>query len=155
MSFDSFYAHSAIEYMKEKKPRLVWIALGETDEWAHDGRYDMYLYAARNVDTYIKQLWETVQSLREYRGKTTLLITCDHGRGSGPHEWRNHGANVVGAENIWVAVIGPDTPPLGERTNAPAIYQKQIAATLAALLGEDYCAAEPKAAKPIQEILGH
>src|SRR6266705_2506622 len=46
MSFDSFYAHAAIEYMKEAKPRIVWIAFGETDEWAHNGRYDMYLYAA-------------------------------------------------------------------------------------------------------------
>ena len=153
MSFDSFYAYSAIEYVKEDKPRLVWTAFGETDEWAHNGRYDMYLYAARNVDRYIRELWEMVQSLPQYKNKTTLIITCDHGRGSGSHDWQNHGAKVDGAENIWLAVIGPDTKPLGERTNAAPIHQKQIAATIAALLGEDYNQAEPRAGLPIEEVL--
>jgi len=112
----------------------------------------MYLYAAHYMDRYIKELWETAQSMSQYKGKTTFLITCDHGRGSGPRDWRNHGANVEGAENIWLAVMGPDTKALGERTNAPPIYQKQLAATLAALLGEDYNTAEPKAAKPITDV---
>jgi hypothetical protein len=155
MSFDSFYAHAALEYMKEYKPRIVWIAFGETDEWAHAGRYDMVLYAAHCVDQYIKELWETAQSMRQYRDRTTFIITCDHGRGSGPHEWRNHGASVDGAENIWLAVLGPDTAPTGERRDVPDIFQKQIAATIAAFLGEDYRAAEPRAGKPIDEVLSH
>jgi hypothetical protein len=153
MSFDSFYAYSAIEYVKENKPRVVWIAYGETDEWAHNGRYDMYLYAAHDVDRYIRELWESVQSLPQYKNKTTFIITCDHGRGSGPHDWQNHGAKIDGAENIWLAIIGPDTTPLGERTNASPIYQKQVAATIGALLCEDYNQAEPRAALPIEEAL--
>jgi hypothetical protein len=152
MSFDSFYAHAAMEYIKEAKPRIVWLALGETDEWAHNGRYDMYLFAARCADTYARELWELAQSLPQYKDKTTILITCDHGRGSGPDLWRDHGAKIDGAENIWLAAIGPDTKPLGERTNAAPIYQKQIAATLASLLDQDYNAAQPKAAEPITEI---
>jgi hypothetical protein len=88
----------------------------------------------------------------EYRGKTTLILTCDHGRGGGSPDWKNHGADVEGAENIWLAVLGPDTPPLGERTNAISIGQNQIAATLAALLGQDYHAAVPKSGAPILEV---
>ena len=153
MFFDSFFAHAAVEYMREKKPRVVWIALGETDEWAHDGRYDCYLFAARKMDDYVRTLWTTAQSMPEYRDKTTFVLTCDHGRGSGPHEWRNHGANVEGAENIWLAVLGPDTPPLGERSNIQEIHQNQIAATLAALLGEDYHTAVPKSGPPIKDVL--
>jgi len=154
MSFDSFYAYAAMEYVKEAKPRVIWLALGEPDEWAHNGRYDMYLFSARNMDTYVRELWELAQSLPEYKDKTTLVITCDHGRGSGPQLWRDHGAKIEGAENIWLAVMGPDTKPLGERTNTPPVYQKQIAATLAALLGENYNAAEPRAATPITEVIG-
>jgi hypothetical protein len=153
MNFDSFYLHATLEYMNEKKPRIVWIAFGETDEWAHQGRYDFYLYAARKMDDYVKTLWETVQSTHEYRDKTTFMITCDHGRGSGPKEWQRHGANVEGAENIWLAVLGPDTQPLGERSNTAPIHQNQLAATLAALLGEDYHAAVPKSAPPIKDLL--
>ena len=75
MTFDVFFMHAALEYMKEKKPRVVWIAFGETDEWAHDGRYDCYLFAARKMDDYVRTLWTAAQSLPEYRDKTTFLIT--------------------------------------------------------------------------------
>ena len=46
---------------------------------------------------------------------TTFIITRDHGRGSGPAQWKEHGVEEKGSENIWIAVMGPDTPPLGER----------------------------------------
>jgi hypothetical protein len=152
MSFDSFYFHAAQEYVKEKRPRLVWIAFSEPDEWAHEGNYDRYLNSARNVDGYLSKLWATIQAMPAYREKTTFIITCDHGRGDGA-EWRNHGESVIGAEKSWIAVIGPDTRPLGERTNIPQVTHSQIAATIAALLGEDYHAAVPKSGPPIQDLL--
>ncbi len=153
MSFDSFFFRAAREYAQENKPRVVWIAFSETDEWAHEGRYDRYLLAASQIDGYTRALWNTVQALPEYRNKTTFLLTCDHGRGSGPVEWKNHGGGIPGAEYIWLAVIGPDTVPLGERRRIPEIGQNQIAATLAALLGEDYHAAVPKSAPAMTELL--
>lgn len=152
--YDSLEFYAALEYFKTNHPRVFFVGLGETDEWAHMGRYDEYLTAARRADEYVRKLWETAQSLPQYRGKTTLIFSPDHGRGGGLKSWRSHGKNVDGAENIWLAVLGPDTPPLGERTNVPAITQNQIAATLAALLGEDYCADVPKAGQPIADVLG-
>jgi len=153
MNFDSFYLRATIESVKELKPRVVWIAFSETDEWAHEGRYDLYLQAAHKVDSYVRTLWNTLQSMPEYRDQTTLLLTCDHGRGTGPTEWRNHGAAVEGAEGIWLVAIGPDSPPLGERTNTAQVGQNQIAATLAALLGQDYHAAVSKSGPPIKDLL--
>ncbi len=153
MDFDVFYYHALLEYLPTAKPRLVWLGLSEPDEWAHEGRYDNYLFAAHQMDCYLQRLWETVQSLPEYRDQTTLIVTPDHGRGGGPTDWRDHGAAVEGAENIWLAILGPDTPPLGERTHTETVFQHQIAATLAALLGEDYNAVEPKAGQPIAAAL--
>jgi hypothetical protein len=89
----------------------------------------------------------------EYKDQTTFVLTTDHGRGSGPEEWKEHGKDEKGSENIWLAVIGPDTLPLGERTNIAPITQSQIAATIAALLGQNYKAASPKAGSPIMEVL--
>ena len=129
--------------------------LGETDDWGHAGKYDEYLTAAHRADDYVKQLWETAQAMPEYRGKTTVIFSPDHGRGSGPKQWRDHDKNVAGAEDIWMAFLGPDTPALGERANVPRVTQSQIAATLAALLGEDYCADVPKAGKPITDVLSN
>jgi hypothetical protein len=52
-----------------------------------------------------------------------------------------------------MAFLGPDTPPLGERTNCDLVTQSQIAATLAAFLGEDYHQAVPRSGTPIKDVL--
>lgn len=151
---DSFTYEAAREHLLEHRPRVLYVAFDETDDWQHDGRYDRTLQAARRVDGWIRALWELAQSLPEYRDRTTFLITTDHGRGSGPKAWRDHGEKVEGAEYIWLAALGPDTPPLGERRDTPLAWQKQVAATVAAFLGEDFRAANPAAAEPVRELMG-
>jgi hypothetical protein len=150
---DSFTFQIGLEWSKKHKPRVVYFNLSETDEWAHAGRYDRVLEAAHEADLMIAELWNVLQSCDEYRGKTSLVVTTDHGRGDPPSEWKGHGAKVKGSELIWLAVIGPDTAALGERTSTSALTQGQIAATIAALLGEDYRADVPSAAAAITEIL--
>jgi len=151
--FDSFAFHTALEYLKLHKPRVLYLSLGETDDWAHGGNYDLYLRAAHRVDQYLKELWETVQSMEEYRGKTTLIFSADHGRGEAPVEWKSHGEKIPGSKYIWMAFLGPDTRALGERAHIAPVTQSQIAATLAALLGEDYVTDVPAAGKPIHDVL--
>jgi len=151
--FDSFPFHTALEYLKLHHPRVLYLSLGETDEWAHRGDYALYLRSAHRVDQYLKELWETVQSIDQYRGKTTLIFLTDHGRGQAPVEWKSHGEKIADSKFIWMAFLGPDTRALGERTKVAPVTQSQIAATLAALLGEDYTGAVPKAGKPIADVL--
>lgn len=149
---DALTFHPAMVYLQASRPRVLYIALGETDEWAHAGRYDLYLQAARRVDRYLERLWRTAQAMPEYRGRTSLVVTTDHGRGTAPSGWKSHGKDVAGAENIWIAVLGPRTRPLGERENVAEVTQAQVAATVAALVGEDWCAAEPRAASPLPVV---
>jgi hypothetical protein len=150
---DSLLQVPLLDYVKAAKPRVLFVGYGETDNWAHQGRYDLVLDSAHRVDGFVKELWDTMQAMPEYRGTTTFIITCDHGRGSGLSEWKEHGVEERGSENVWIAVIGPDTSPLGERTHTAPVTQSQIAATVAALLGKDYHAAVPKAAVPIADVL--
>jgi len=154
LTYDSFLFHATLDYVKRQHPRLLFVGFGETDEWAHARRYDHYLTAARHVDGFVSRLWITVQSMSQYRDKTTFIITADHGRGSGPADWTDHGEKIEGAEGDWIAVIGPDTPPLGERTQTGRHTQSQIAATIAALFGEDYHAAVPSSGTPITDLFG-
>ena len=139
---------------KRQKPRVMYIGLGETDEFAHEGQYDHYLHSARNVDQYLSSLWETVQGMPDYRGVTTMIVTTDHGRGNAPVEWRSHGASIAGSDKIWIAVIGPDTSSVGERTKTEPLTQSQVAATVGSLLGLDYRAFAPKAAPAIASVVG-
>jgi hypothetical protein len=150
---DGMTYRMAREYLQLKKPRILFVSFDETDEQGHAGRYDRVLGAAHKVDGFIKDLWETMQAMPEYRGRTSLVFTVDHGRGDPPVEWKNHGQKTLGSDATWMAFLGPDTPPLGERKDVPEVTHSRIAATLAALLGEDYCAAAPQAGKPISEVV--
>ncbi|MGA8037645.1 MAG: hypothetical protein WA823_15720 [Candidatus Acidiferrales bacterium] len=147
--FDSFTHEDLLDYLATHSPRALFVGYGGTDDWAHEGKYDLVLQAAHQDDSHIEELWNTMQAKPEYRDQVTFMITADHGRGSGLKQWRDHDKNVDGAENIWIAVIGPDTPAKGEMTNVPRLTQSQIAATIAALLGQDYNAAVPQAAPPL------
>ena len=151
--FDPVPFHTAMEYVEAKKPRVLFVGLGETDDWAHAGSYAEYLNAAHLADEYLRQIWELMQSMPEYRGKTTLIVLPDHGRGMGV-KWTDHGQKVPASMQTWMAFLGPDTPPLGERKQALPVTESQIAATLAALLGEDYRATFPKAGVPIGDVMG-
>jgi bisphosphoglycerate-independent phosphoglycerate mutase (AlkP superfamily) len=150
---NSFLQVPLLDYVRTGKPRVLFVGYGETDNWAHQGRYDLVLDSAHRFDHFVEQLWNTMQSMPQYRGTTTFIITTDHGRGSGLTEWKEHGIEEKGSENIWIAVMGPDTPPLGERSHVATVTQAQIAATLAAFMGKDYPAAEPKAAPAILSVL--
>lgn len=151
--YDSFLFQGVMDYLRREKPRALYVGFGETDDAAHDGRYDRYLQAALRVDRYLQQLWRAVQSIPAYEGRTTLIVTTDHGRGSGPVEWKSHGQKIAGSEDIWIAVMGPDTPAFGERATTPVVYQKQIAATVAAFLGQNFQAAIPQAADSLPGVI--
>ena len=150
---NSFLQVALLDYVKSGDPRVLFVGYGETDNWAHQGRYDLVLDSAHRFDGFVAQLWRTMQAMPQYHDKTTFVITTDHGRGGGLTEWKEHGVEEKGSENVWIAVMGPDTRPLGERSKVPAVAQAQIAATVAALLGRDYPRAEPKAAAPIADVL--
>jgi hypothetical protein len=87
-----------------------------------------------------------------YAGKTALVVATDHGRGEGAVDWTDHGESVPAADLIWLAVMGPDTPALGVRSDVTAT-QSQVAATIAHLLGEDFPASHPQAASPLPDLL--
>jgi phosphopentomutase len=151
--YDAFLQVPLLDYLDTGRPRLLFVGYGETDNWGHAGRYDLLLESAHGFDRYVEQLWTKLQALPEYRDQTTFILTADHGRGSGPEDWKEHGVDQKGSENIWIAVMGPDTPPLGERSNIARVTQSQIPATIAALLGTDYSVANPAAGKPIDAVL--
>ena len=152
-NFDAFVYQAALDMVDTHRPRVFLLALGEPDEWAHARRYDRYLASIQRCDRFIRQLWETLQALPQYRDTTTLLLTPDHGRGITPADWTSHGRKVPHAEETWLAAMGPDTRALGERRDLGPVHQAQVAATVAALLGEDFNAAFPQAALPVADVL--
>ena len=80
--YDSFLQVPLRDFVKNNHPSVLFVGYGETDNWAHSGRYDLVLESARGYDQFVQELWNVVQSLPEYRDQTTFILTADHGRGS-------------------------------------------------------------------------
>lgn len=136
---DVFTHYAAMHYMETKKPKLLFIGYGETDEWAHSGHYKDYLDAAHKVDKWIKDLWNYIQSTPFYKDKTVLFITTDHGRGDEiKEEWTSHNSKIKGAGQIWFAAMGPGIIRKGEVKKEQQFYQKQFAQTIAHLIGMEF-----------------
>jgi hypothetical protein len=149
---DVFTQYEAMEYLKTRKPKVLYVAYGETDEWAHAGHYKDYLESAHQFDAWVKNIWDFVQNDPQYKNKTSLFITADHGRGDkNKSEWTSHGSDIAGANEIWFAVMGPEVPAKGEVKTEMQIYKKQFAQTIASLLGLKFTAEHP-VANSVSEI---
>lgn len=149
--------------------RVVYVALGDTDEYAHAGDYAMVLAALERADAMLERIWAKVQSDPFYRGRTTLLVTTDHGRGdTGAEDWREHGtaayyakypddgpayvANGIPASvDVWFAALGPAVMP-GRPAPGACATSAQMAASVMAALGVDWHGLGPDAAAPFPFI---
>jgi hypothetical protein len=133
---DAFTHHYALEHMKRTHPKLVYIAYGETDDFAHDGDYEAYLKSANTTDALIKDVWEFTQNDPFYKDNTLFIISTDHGRGTEPLKtWKGHGDEVKGAGSVWIILFGKDVVPYGEVSKEEQVYSNQIAPTIAKALG--------------------
>jgi hypothetical protein len=129
----------AKEYIKKASPSVFFMSFDETDEFAHEAKYDEYLFAANTVDKFVADLWSYCQNSPKYKDKTTIILTTDHGRGNRiKSQWTSHGQKVADCYEIWFGIIGPDTPALGEVKTPAQLFQNQLAKTLAALMGYDF-----------------
>ena len=47
---DAYTVRFAMDHLARHRPRVIYLALGETDDWAHDGRYDRVLETYTRTD---------------------------------------------------------------------------------------------------------
>jgi hypothetical protein len=168
---DSFTHHYAMSYFKRELPRVLYVSYGETDDFAHDGKYDEYISAAKRTDRFISELWQMIQSTPSHKDNTVLFIAVDHGRGSEPIEtWQHHASKtsvsgymsalskyengIEGSEAVWMAAMGPGIASQGLiTTGANCLSNNRIAATLLELLEQDYQSLNPNMGAPMRAFL--
>jgi len=166
---DTLTARLGLAALRQDKPRALFIGFGDTDELAHAGEYDQYLAAANRADDFIRQVWELIQSDPDYRGRTTLIVTTDHGRGNRSDEtWREHSSQtylqmypdylsnytktgIEGSGEIWFAAIGPGvvSPTV---VGGQCLLQSGIAASALTALGLDWRQFDKMAGAPLPQF---
>jgi len=144
---DHFTARAAMDHLLQHRPRFLWVALGDTDEWAHRGDYRGYIEALRADDDFIGQIAAQLATMGEYGARTALVVTADHGRGQNFHE---HGAPDSAA--VWLLARASSLPQKGRVATARRRHLRDVAPTLRALLGLAPRACEACGA-PIDELL--
>lgn len=147
--FDYISERFALDYLEREHPRLLYLLLGDTDELAHDGRYELLLQSLQHADRFLQTLWTKLQSLPQYRDNTVLIVSTDHGRGKTPEFWGSHHEEIAAAKNIWLVVAAPGDARRGEIEGGPTLNQNQIAATIARVFGLDFNRRYPGAGEPI------
>ena len=151
-SFDVFTHYAAMEFLKTRRPRVLYIGFGETDEWAHEGNYKAYLAAAHQTDQWLRDIWQFVQSDPFYKDKTALFVTVDHGRGDRQKDqWTSHGQSVLDSHETWFGILGPEVEAKGEVATESQIYASQFAQTIASLVGTIFTADHP-AGKRVDQL---
>ncbi len=70
--FNAFLQVQLLESFAKNQPRVLFVGYGETDNWAHQGRYDLVLHSAHAFDQFVEELWNTLQGRPEYKDQTTL-----------------------------------------------------------------------------------
>jgi hypothetical protein len=142
-SHDVFLCELAIDCLKTFSPQVLSVDFGEID-CAHYGAWSRYVAAIRQTDELTWRLWQAVQTLSEYRGRTLLLVLPDHGRelerpgGSGfiHHSdfYTNEGADE-GCRRVWMLALGPGIG-VGRKLDDP------VPLTAAAATGLEYLGLE-------------
>ncbi|MEZ4308307.1 MAG: alkaline phosphatase family protein [Polyangiaceae bacterium] len=127
---DARTAPLALAHLVRHRPRMLWIALGDTDEHAHRGDYPAYLDALRFADAFVGQLCAQLDRMGDYGRRTTVLVTTDHGRDPG---FTDHGG--PDSAPVWLMARGGPLPSKGPQGLTRPRYLRDIAPTVARLYG--------------------
>jgi hypothetical protein len=100
---DRATARIALRYLRVKRPRFLFLGLGEPDEYGHRNDYRGYLAAVRAADTVIGQVEVSLRELAASGHRTALFITTDHGRG---RNFTGHGQEEPESGRVWLVATG-------------------------------------------------
>ena len=129
---DHLTAAIALRYLTAKRPRFLFLGLGEPDEQAHRDDYGAYLESLRQIDHVLGELASTLHRMGAYGRETTVLVTTDHGRSN---DFVGHGRSAPESGRVWLMAFGGAVPPRGAAVTSRERRLADVAPTIRALLG--------------------
>jgi len=122
---DALTARVALELFARHVPKLAFVGLGDTDEWAHHGDRRRYLASLRAADAFLGDLEKRVGD------HAAILVTADHGRNAA---FRDHGGGWHESGRVWLIAKGAGIEARGS-IDEPMHHLADIAPTVRCLLG--------------------
>ncbi|MBD3392410.1 MAG: hypothetical protein GF410_10370 [Chitinivibrionales bacterium] len=139
------------DVLANQHPALTILNLPEVDQMGHTGDWNGYVNAIHDADSMVAEIWSFVEQDAHYAGKTTLIVTNDHGRHLDGVQtgFRDHGCDCDGCRHIMALIIGPEFD--AGVTETTRWTQIDLAPTIGALVGFDTPLADGSA-MPFNEI---
>lgn len=110
-SADELSVFIAQRLMENLSPSLLALTLHDMDV-AHAGAFSLYVDAIQRADRLCGTLWTSIQSMPEYKDRTTLLILPDFGRDAdgdpGGNGFQHHRTGGALARTTWLLALGPN-----------------------------------------------
>lgn len=100
---DRATAALALHYLMVRRPRFLFLGLGETDEHAHKNDYRGYLAALTAADRVVGEVASILSAYEREGRRTTLLVTTDHGRSK---DFVGHGSEAPESAAVWLIAAG-------------------------------------------------
>lgn len=100
---DALTADLAIQHLRARAPKFMFLGLGEPDEYGHANDYGGYLRSLRYADQRIGEIDQILQELSARGTRTALFVTADHGRAD---SFVNHGAQFPESSRVWLIASG-------------------------------------------------
>jgi hypothetical protein len=144
---DRYTARLALEYLRARRPRVLFVGLGDTDEYGHAGDYPWYLDAYGQLDLFIGELFRTLDRMGAYGAATTVVLTTDHGWAE---DFSGHGGEEPASARVWLLAAGGSVPRSGRVAAAREYHLADVTPTLLTLLGVPAAAGDRA---PIVELL--
>jgi len=139
----------AMRYLERHRPRVLYVGLGDPDEWAHLGDYAAYAASVAALDARLEGLFRRLEGMGAWGAGASVLVTTDHGRGRGD-DWTSHGFWHPGSARAWLFASTPATRDAPGRAGRGRYDHHSIRPTVEALLGLAPCqACQP----PVAELL--
>jgi len=124
----------AMGRLRQGPPPLLYLALDDSDAFAHAGDYAGYLATLGRYDRWLAALDAEIRHLEAAGHRIALLVTTDHGRGRGA-DWTEHRWNVPGTGELWLFARGAGIRAAGAVAGDRVYTLHDVRPTIEHLLG--------------------
>ena len=129
---DAITAKVALRVLSTERPRFLFVGLGDADEYGHRNDYRRYLEAIHASDTFLGELFATLDTMGARGAHTTVLVTADHGRA---YDFKDHGSRFPESGRVWLLAAGGEVREHGLVVASRRHTLSDVAPTVRALLG--------------------
>jgi hypothetical protein len=128
---DRMTAKLALGYLEREQPDVLYVGLGEPDEYGHHGDYAGYLRALTAADAFVGDLTAALGRMGQRGADTHLFVTADHGRA---RDFASHGGGSPESSRVWLVASGPSIVARGQVTSSHERHLADVAPTLRRVL---------------------